>query len=166
MALLIALPVLGLMVIIQSAVLSQVRLLYGTVDIVLLVLVAWAVQERVKTAWHWGIIAGLFVSLASAIPAPAVVLSYFLVTAAAIFLRRIFWARPLLAMLTATLAGTVLSHGVTLVALRLVNTPIPLIQSINIITLPSAMLNLLLAVPVYAFVSDLANWLHPQEIEI
>jgi hypothetical protein len=69
-------------------------------------------------------------------------------------------------MITATLAGTLLSHGVTQVALRLAGTPIPLVQSINIITLPSILLNLLLAIPVYVFVSDLANWLHPKEIAI
>jgi rod shape-determining protein MreD len=166
MALLIAIPLLGLMVIFQSAVLSQVRLLFGAADIVLLVLVAWAVQERVKTAWHWGIIAGLLVSLATAVPIPAVILAYLLVTGAAVILRRVFWARPLLAMVTATLAGTLLSHSVTLVALQLVNTRIPLVQSFNIITLPSILLNLLLAIPVYALISDLANWLHPQEIEI
>jgi hypothetical protein len=154
------------MVIVQSAVLSQVRLLYGSVDIVLLVLVAWAVQERVSTAWYWGLIAGFLVSLVTAVPTIAVVLSYLLVTGAAILLKRVFWARPLLAMITATLAGTLLSHGVTQVALRLAGTPIPLVQSINIITLPSILLNLLLAIPVYVFVSDLANWLHPKDIAI
>jgi len=67
MAFLLAIPILGLMVIIQSAILSQVQLLYGTVDLVLVVVVAWAVQERVKTAWHWGVIAGLLVTLATAV---------------------------------------------------------------------------------------------------
>jgi rod shape-determining protein MreD len=155
-----------LIVILQSAILSQVRLLYGSVDLVLLVLVAWAVQERVKTGWHWGLIAGFFVSLASAVPAPAVYLTYLLVTGGAILFRRIFWARPLLAMIVATLAGTLLSHGLTVTALRLAGTSIPIFQAINIITLPSALLNMLLAIPVYAFITDLANWLHPQEIEI
>jgi len=55
MAVFLAIPLLGLLVIMQSAILSQVRLLNGTVDLVLLVLVAWSVQERVKTAWHWRI---------------------------------------------------------------------------------------------------------------
>jgi hypothetical protein len=154
------------MVIVQSAIMSQVRLLYGSVDMVLLVLVAWAVQERVKTAWHWGIVAGFFVSLASAVPPLAVFLTYLLVTGGAILFRRVFWARPLLAMIVATLSATLLSHSVTVVALRLTGTSIPILQAINIITLPSALLNLLLAVPIYAFVTDLANWLHPQEIEI
>jgi len=166
MAILIAIPVIGFVVILQSAVLSQVRLLYGMVDLVLLVLVAWAVRERVNTAWHWGFIAGVLVSLVTAVPAPAVMLSYLLVTGGAVLLKRIFWARPLLAMVMAAIAGTLISHGVSQVALRLANIPVPVVQAFNIVTLPSVLLNLLLAIPVFAFVSDLANWLNPKEIEI
>jgi hypothetical protein len=166
MAILLAVPVIGLAVIVQSAVLSQVRLLYGMVDLVLLVLVAWAVQERVNTAWHWGFIAGVLVSLVTAIPALTVILSYLLVTGGAILFRRIFWARPLLAMILAAITGTLISHAVSQVALRLANIAIPIGLALNIVTLPSVLLNLLLAIPVFAFVSDLANWLHPKEIEI
>ena len=97
MAILLAIPLLGLMVIIQSAIFSQVHLLYGTIDLVLLIVVAWAVQERVTTAWHWGIIAGLLVSLATAVPAYAIIPAYVSVTGVAIYMRRIFWQRPLLA---------------------------------------------------------------------
>ena len=45
MAILLAIPILGLLIIFQSAILSQVHLLQGSIDFVLLVLVAWAVQD-------------------------------------------------------------------------------------------------------------------------
>jgi len=166
MAVFLAIPLLGLLVILQSAILSQVRLLNGTVDLVLLVLVAWSVQERVKTAWHWAVIGGLLISLASALPLSASLAGYLLATGGALVLRRALWQRPLLAMVTATFLGTLITHAVTVAALRLTGTPIPLEQAINIITLPSALLNLLLAIPVYAWIGDLANWLYPQEIEL
>ena len=162
----IAFPLLGLLVALQSAVLSQVRLLYGTVDLVLLVLVAWSVQERVKTAWHWGVIGALLVSLASAMPLGALLLSYLLAIGAALLLRRMLWQRPLLAMVTATFLGSLLAHAIAIAALQFGGTPIPLLEAINLITLPSALLNLLLSIPIYALVGDLANWLYPQEIEI
>ena len=166
MAVFLAIPLLGLLVILQSAILSQVRLLNGTVDLVLLVLVAWSVQERVKTAWHWAVIGGLLISLASALPLSASLAGYLLTTGGALVLRRALWQRPLLAMVTATFLGTLITHAVTVAALQLTGTPIPLEQAINIITLPSALLNLLLAIPVYAWIGDLANWLYPQEIEL
>jgi len=42
-----------LAVILQSSVVSQVKLLSGNADLPLLVLGAWALQDRVKSAWHW-----------------------------------------------------------------------------------------------------------------
>ena len=166
MAIFLAIPILGLMVIIQSAIFSQVHLLYGTIDLVLLIVVAWAVQDRVTTAWHWGLIAGLLASLATAVPPWAVIPAYVLITGMAIYMRRIFWQRPLLAMITATVLATLITQAITVVALLVNNTPIPLIEAFYMITLPSALLNLLLAVPVYALISDLADWLYPETIEI
>lgn len=166
MAIFLALPILGMMVIIQSAIFSQVHLLYGTIDLVLLVVVAWAVQERVKTAWHWGVIAGLLASLATAVPALAIIMAYILITGIAIFMRQIFWQRPLLAMITATFLGTLITQAISVAALVINGTPIPLLEAFYMITIPSAMLNLLLAVPVYALIGDLASWLYPEAIEI
>lgn len=166
MAVFIAIPLIGFLVILQSAILSQVRLLNGTVDLVLLVLIAWSVQERVKTAWHWAVIGGLLVSLVSALPPIAVLASYLLTTGCALLMRRAFWQRPLLALVTATFLATLITHAVTVVALQVTGTSIPLQQAINTITLPSAVLNLLLAIPIYAWIGDLANWLYPQEIEL
>lgn len=166
MAFLLAIPILGLMVIIQSAILSQVQLLYGTVDLVLLAVVAWAVQERVKTAWHWGVIAGLLVSLATAVPPLAIITAYLLTAGVAIYMRRIFWQRPLLAMITATALATLITQAISVTALVLNGTPIPLIEAFYMITIPSVLLNLLLSVPVYALIGDLANWLYPEVIEM
>lgn len=166
MAILLALPILGLMVIFQSAIFSQVHLLYGTIDLILLVVVAWSVQERVKTAWHWGVIAGILASLATAVPALAIILAYVLSAGIAMYMRQIFWQRPLLAMISATFLGTLITQVITVAALIINGTPIALLEGFYMITLPSAMLNLLLAVPVYALISDLANWVYPEAIEI
>lgn len=166
MAILLAIPILGLMVIVQSAVFSQVQLLYGTTDLVLLIVVAWAVQERVTTAWHWGIIAGVLASLATAVPAIAIIPTYVVITGVAIYMRRIFWQRPLLAMITATVLATLISQIITIAVLVINGTPIPLIEAFYLITIPSVLLNLLLAIPIYALIGDLANWLYPETIEI
>jgi hypothetical protein len=166
MAILLAIPILGFMVILQSAVFSQIQLLYGTTDLILIIVVAWAVQDRVTTAWHWGIIAGLLASLATAVPAYAIIPTYVLITGIAIYMRRIFWQRPLLAMITATVLGTLVSQIITVVVLVIEGTSIPVIEAFYLITIPSVLLNLLVAVPIYALMGDLANWLYPEAIEM
>jgi rod shape-determining protein MreD len=166
MAYLLAVTILGLLIIFQSALISRVHLLYGTADLVLLALIAWAVQERVRSAWQWTVIGGVLVSIVSALPLGAAMLGYLLATGVALAFRRWVWQVPLLAMVAGTFFGTFITHAVSLAALRSVGTPIPLLEALNIITLPSALLNLLLATPVYGLLGDLANWVYPEEIEI
>lgn len=166
MSILVSLPVLGLLVILQSSIVSRVPLLYGTADLVILALAAWAVQERVRTALHWGVIGSLLVSIVSAVPLGAVLGGYLSTTIIASLLRQKVWQIRLLAMLAATFFGTLVTHGLTIFFLRVSGAAIPIIEAFNLITLPSVLLNLLIAVPMYAFISDLASWIYPEEIEI
>ena len=69
-------------------------------------------------------------------------------------------------MITATFLGTLITQAISVAALVINGTPIPLLEAFYMITIPSAMLNLLLAVPVYALIGDLASWLYPETIEI
>jgi rod shape-determining protein MreD len=166
MSIVIAVPILSILLIIQSAVLSRIPLLNGTSDLVLLAVIAWALQKRVQTAWHWGIIGGLLVGFVSALPLGVPLAGYLLAVGLALVLRQRVWQVPLLAMFVATFCGTLMFHLIALVALRLAGTPMPLLETLNLITLPSVLLNLILAIPFYALLGDLAKWLYPEELEM
>lgn len=166
MATLIAIPILGLLLILQSAIVSRIVLIQGSADLVLLALVAWAVQERVRTAWQWSIVGGLLVSVVSAVPFLVILAGYLLTTFIAVLLRQRIWGVRILGMFTATFIGTLITHALTIAALQLSGTPISWDTALNTITLPSALLNLILVVPMYALIGDLANWIYPDEIEI
>jgi rod shape-determining protein MreD len=166
MATFIALPILGILLILQSAIVSRIPLLHGTADLVLLAIIAWALQKRVATAWQWSIIGGLLVTIVSALPLGAALIGYPLAVTFALILRQRVWQVPILAMFISTFVGTLVMHIISLVALRLVGTTLPLREALNLITLPSVLLNLLLAIPVYALIGDLANWLYPEELEV
>lgn len=166
MALLIAIPILGSLAILQSSVISRFTLLHGTADLVMLTIIAWALQKRVQTAWQWSIIGGLAMNITSAVPLGVPVISYAVTTGMALVLRRRVWQVPILAMFVVTFIGTLITQGITLFVLRLTGSNIDIIQALNIVTLPSILLNLLFAIPIYALVSELANWLYPEEIEV
>lgn len=161
-----ALPVLTLLVILQSTIVSSLPLLQGYADIVLLVIVAWALQERVQSAWQWSILGGLIVGFVSAMNIMIPLVSYVSITALALAIRRRIWQIPILAMFVVTLAGTLLSHFLTAFTISISGADLPWLDTLQLITLPSLFLNLLLATPVYAVVRDFANWLHPEEIEL
>ena len=158
---LVAFPVLGLAVILQSAILSHVTLLSGYADLLLVLLAAWALQEQVESAWHWGILAGLMIGFVSAMPLIVPLLGYLFVVLLAQILQQRVWQAPLLAMFSVTFLGTLVMNIFALSVLRFTGTQLPIGDSLGLSTLPSLLLNMLLAIPCYALMRDLANWVYP-----
>jgi hypothetical protein len=158
---LIAVPVILLAVILQSAVVSQVNLLSGFADLPLVMLAAWALQDEVETAWHWAVATGLLVGFVSGLSWIVPTLTYvFVVAFAQVFQRRV-WQAPLLAMFGVTFLGTVMGGMFTVGVLRIGGTPLPLTDVFGLLILPAILLNMLLAIPVYAVMRDLARWVYP-----
>ncbi|MDI6769994.1 MAG: hypothetical protein QMD04_09990 [Anaerolineales bacterium] len=165
MAILIAIPTLLIALMLQSAVISRINLLSGSADLVLLILAAWALQGRIKNAWQWALIAGALVGFVSGLPWFVPLAGYLLVVGVARLLQRHVWQAPLLAMFTVSFVGTLFMHLLSLITLRLAGNPLPFGDSLSLITLPSILLNLFLAIPVYSLLRDLAGWLYPLEVE-
>jgi rod shape-determining protein MreD len=163
---LVAVPVLLLSVILQSAIVSRVYLLSGIADLPLVMLAAWALQEDVDSAWHWGIAAGLLVGFVSGIPWIVPVLGYVAVVALAQIFQKRVWQAPLLAMFSITFLGTIVMSILSIVVLRFLGEPLPVSDALGLVTLPSVLLNMLLAIPAYAVMRDLARWVYPSpEVE-
>lgn len=160
---LIAFPLLGLAVILQSSVVSQVQLLAGYADIPLILLAAWALQDRVDSAWHWGAVTALLVGYVSSMSPIVTVVGYMTVVFLARVLKRRVWQAPLLAMFSVVFLGTLIFHSLSYVALTLFGTSFSIGDVAGLVTLPSLLLNMLLSVPVYAFMRDLSYWVYPVE---
>ncbi len=163
-ALLAGIPVLGLTFMLQTSVISRMMLLSGNADLILLVLAAWALQERVRGVWIWGAAASLLAGLISGIPWYIYLVGYLSVIGAARLLIHRIWQAPLLAMFAVTLIGTVELLMITFVRQTLFESRLPFSDVFLQIVLPSVLLNLLLAIPVHALVRDLATRLYPPEV--
>ncbi len=159
---LIAFPLLALAVILQSAVVSRVALLSGYADLVLIILSAWALQSQVDSAWHWAFLASIMVSFISRLPWPVIVIGYAMVVFFAQVLQRRVWQAPLLAMFSVIFLGTVFMHLLSFIGLSIIGTPLPIEEVVGLITLPSLLLNLVLALPLYVVMRDLAHWVYPE----
>ena len=152
--------------ILQTTIFSQTRLVSGTADIVMLFLAAWSLQEHVKNSWLWTVIAGILISLVSAMPFYTPLIGYIGVVAISKGLQRWVWRTPLLAMLIVVLAGTFFQHSLYVLALQISGAPISWLESLDRVILPSALLNLIFALPIYAIAKDLAGRISPQEVEV
>ena len=166
MSLFLAFPVLSIATILQSAVVSRMPLLHGTADIILLTIIAWALQEDVRTGWQWGLIGGLLADFSSGLPFGVYTTAYLLVIGLTLTLRSRIWRFAVLVQLFSTFVGTILTHALSLLAVFIQGTNLPFQEVLKTITLPSLMLNLLLTIPIYILIQELALQVHPKEIEI
>jgi cell shape-determining protein MreD len=159
----VAFPLLLLAVVLQSSIVSQIKLLSGYADLVMVMLAAWALQKHVKSAWHWAALACALLAFVSIMPWVVLVIGYFAVVYMAQILQKRVWQAPLLAMFSVTFIGTLLLHVLSFIVLRLLGTPFEFADVIGLITLPSLLLNMLFSIPVYTFMRDLARWVYPAE---
>jgi len=163
---LVAVPFLSLLVILQSAVVSRIPLLEGKADLILLAVVGWALQDRVKGVWFWVIIGGLAVGLASAMPFGVLLAGYLAAVGLSLVLKRRVWKVPFLAMIASVFLGTLIIDLFSLITVSLQGITLQLLEVFNLIVLPSLLLNLLLSVPMYIVIRDIAGWLYPEELKV
>jgi len=166
MAVWISIPILSSLVVLQSVVVSRTKLLHGTADLVMLAIIAWALQKRVKSAWHWAVVGGLLVGLVSTLPTIVPVISSILIVAVALLLKQRVWQVEILAMFVTTFIGTLMVHAISIISLTISGIPLPFLEVVSSITIPSLLLNLLIAAPAFFLLGDLAKWLYPEQLEV
>jgi hypothetical protein len=160
---LIALPLLSLVLVFQTAIFSRISLLSGYADLMLVALAAWALQEDVETSWHWAILGGALIGWTSSLPWFIPIIGYILMVALARLMVRRIWQAPILAIFVIVFLGTLIMHFLSILVLRLMGSPLNIADALSIITLPSLFLNLFLALPAYPIFRDLAVWIYDIE---
>lgn len=165
MPVVVGILILTLAVLLQSTILSQIMLLRAPADLVLVTVISWIMQERVKAIWEWAIIGGILVGFVSEMPMWVPVTGYLMIAAVGSALKRRVWRAPVIALFTTVFIGTLVFQILVFVVLRVIGTVIDPLQAFNLVVLPSLLLNLLISLPVQGFTSEIASWLYPDEIE-
>ena len=165
MEILIGILVILFAAIMQSAVISRVFLLSGTADIVLVILIAWSLNGKIKNAWPVAIFAGAIISLMSGLPFYLPFIFYGIATFIARQFHNKIWQTPLIMTFAVTLASSLFLYVGTTLALQIKGTPISFGEAFTVVTLPSTLLNLLWSIPIYWITKELINRLHPEGSE-
>ncbi len=163
MSVILSIPVLGIITIIQSSVISRLPLISGTADLVLVVLVAIALQKTVTVAWQWSLVGGLFVDFFSGLPFGLFTISYLATTSLALILRDRIWRFTFLMQLLVVLAGTIITHSITYLILFLQGGTLPFTSVLQAVTLPSIILNFMLSLPIFILTKDVIDQFLPVE---
>ncbi len=152
--------------ILQTTIFSQIRLISGTADLILLFFAAWSLQGRIKNSLLWAGIGGMIISIISAMPFFTPLFGYLGIIGISNLLQKRVWRIPLLTMLVVTLLGTLWQHVIYIIALQIQTVPISWSQSLDTVIIPSIFLNLIFALPIFAVVNDLSGRITPLESEL
>ena len=163
MTAILSIPILGFISILQSAVISRLPLNRGTADLVLIVLVTLALQKSITYTWQWSIVGGMFIDFLSGLPFGVFTASYLIATAIALFLRDRIWRYSFLMQLLVVFIGTIISHSLATLILIFQGVSLEITSVLQVITLPSIILNFMLSLPVYIIIQDIIQQVIPQE---
>ncbi|GAB4470547.1 MAG: hypothetical protein Kow0088_03470 [Anaerolineales bacterium] len=163
MATLLAFLVFIPLLMLQIGVISSLPLIQGYPDLILLAILAWSLKPGVRTAWQWGLLGGLLMTVVSALPVGVYFAAYLLSVAMASIVRKIVWRIPFLMMLVMTILCTLLTNVLSYAFLQLIGRDLSFEFAFRAIIVPSVLYNLLLALPIYALIGELSRWVYPPE---
>jgi rod shape-determining protein MreD len=161
-----AIITLTLAAIIQNTIVTRINLLAGAADLVLIVLLSWILQTQDKNLTKWGIGAGLLVGLSSATPIYITILGYLIVVGFVMLLLSRIWQAPYWMLLTSTFVGTIIVYGIETIYFWVNGYPFVLDEVLNLVILPSVVLNILLVIPVYLFVGEIVKMVSSDEVKV
>lgn len=164
MSYLIGIPLLGLLVALQSSLLGHLQLLDGRPDLVLLAVVAWALTGRGQEAMVLGFIGGMLLDSFSLVPLGWTAVVMVLIAALISYSEGQFWGANPLMQLAAVLAASTVFHLAGMLALLLMGRHLDWSLALSRVLLPSAFLNLLLALPTVQLAEALHNSLFPPTV--
>jgi len=163
MSVILSIPVLSIITILQSAVISRLPLVSGTADLMLVLLVAITLQKSVNTAWQWSIVGGLLTDFFSGLPFGLFTVSYLITTGIAHVLRERIWRFSFLMHLLVVLSGIIITHSFSYLVLFLQGNSLQFTSVLQAVTMPSIILSFMLSLPVYIIVQDVVEQLKPTE---
>lgn len=164
MTYLIGIPAIALLAVLQTSIVSHLRLLEGRPDLVLLAVVAWALTGRSQEAMVLGFAGGLFLDAFSAVPLGVSSAALVMVAAIASYSEGQFWGINPIMQLAAVLVSSLLYYAIIVFAFVAVGQPIDLRQALGQIVLPSLFVNLILALPTVQIADSLHGVLHPPRV--
>ncbi len=159
----IAIPLLALVAVLQSAVLRQIEFAGGNLDLLLLVVLCWSML-RPKEGLVWAAVGGLFADLLSGGPFGATAIVYIVTSLAAGQIQGRLWGRHPLIIMGLALLGTGTTHLLGLAILSLTGRPLDVGYTLAYVTLPTAFINVALVLPVYSALRALDRATGPREL--
>lgn len=160
----LSIPLFAVAVIVQSSILSQLRIGGGQPDLVLVLVLSWALMAGFERGVVWAIVGGVTHDLVSDIPIGTTSLALVIVVALAVAVMGQVNPRNLLYPTVAAGPATLVAHLVVLVVLTLVGRPLPIGEMLGYATLPAMVYNIVMIPVIYRILGSIYGASRPRRI--
>jgi len=155
----LSLPILALAAALQASVMPQISILGGQPDLVFLLVISWALNTSLEQGVTWAFVGGILKDLLSAAPLGTSTFGLVIIVFAIHTLRRQLYSVGIFTLIWVTVLGTFFQQITVMLLLAALGgyAPAqrgfsPFIQTITTIILPIVFYNLILILPIYAFI--------------
>lgn len=161
-------PFLVIILILQIGIFSRIQIRAGNMDLMLLVVIAWALNSSVPLLDLIGTatISGISIGLISNEPMVFVFGAYLVAALFAYYLRERVWKFSILSMFLCVILIGLLHMVFFSMYLQITGATFSLSESFNQVILPSLLLNVFSVLPVYLLVVEIQRWIYPLEEEV
>lgn len=160
----LAVPLMAILSILQSAVLPRFPVLGLTPQLLFLVALAWGLHQGLNEGILWAFIAGFFTDLLSLTPMGVSSLTFMIGTAVAVVLRQVLpSSRFILPMVLATVA-TLIYLLLFALLIRILGNGLPTQTLLSLF--PVALLHGFLVVPIYLLIEAMFRIVRPRRVEL
>lgn len=165
MSILLAIPVVFILLLLQTTLAREVNILNGSVDLLLTWLCAWGVCSKDNSIWVWVGIGIAAIAFVSAIPFYVYLAAYLSIIVLTKIISKRFWQSPLMSMFVITIVSSLILYLFSFLVLQSSSSNLNWNTSLVQIIIPSILMNLFLAFPIYAIVKDTTGWVFHAEVE-
>ncbi|MCC7450317.1 MAG: rod shape-determining protein MreD [Anaerolineae bacterium] len=162
----ISLPILIIAAILQSTVIPEIRIGGGGPDLIVMLVIAWALLAGVEEGTVWALIGGVVQDLLNGTPtgtsALALVVLVFVITLA---IRPVNRKNLIVPPLVAAV-GTVLYHVMLMALLTVVGRPVSISYTLPYVTLPTVLFNTVLMLPVFRVMGAIYESSRPRRVTL
>ncbi|MBZ0281700.1 MAG: rod shape-determining protein MreD [Anaerolineae bacterium] len=155
----LSLPILALAAALQASVMPQISILGGQPDLVFLLVISWALNTPLEQGITWAFVGGILKDLLSAAPLGTSTFGLVIIVFGIHTMRQQLYSVGIFTLIWVTVLGTFFQQITVMLLLTVIGGFPPaaagfnaLFQTITIIILPAVFYNLILILPIYAFI--------------
>jgi hypothetical protein len=147
----------------QLGIFSNIQVLSGKIDLLMLGVIAWSLQKKTEIIdiFIYSIITIFFIYLISAEPILIIILLYSLMIFVVLWSKNNIQQLPVVSMLIFTAIFTLIHLAIFGLYLQFSGLNINAVEIFQTVILPSMLINLIAAIPIYLLTNELQHWVYP-----